>query len=406
MRVEAQRRGSRAGGIPPWAPALGTLVLGIVLGLVYGWMISPVEVQGGGPEIMGPGSQQAWVEMVADSYAVTGDAAAAQARMRPLQESGEAGSFLSAALQEAQRTGNLAKEQRLQQLSQLLAVEPTTPGEAGGETAVPPEQAGTNWLALLGGCLLVGLVVVGVGAMAYRMRMSQGTARPRAKSRQRTPSSRQSATVGAPPPASRRSGSSEQAALQAPPATPSTEDGDEDALDKLFDDTADVVSEASEVRELDFGEEEAAPVQYSPALDEFMTRYSYGDDNYDMSFAIETPQTEFLGECGVGVSETLNAGSPQQVTAFEIWLFDKDDIRTVTKVLLSDHAWNDEELRGKLAPKGELIHVQEGDTLDLETKSLRVRARVREVEYGPGEAGQENAFFEHLVVELTPQQKL
>jgi hypothetical protein len=76
----------------------------------------------------------------------------------------------------------------------------------------------------------------------------------------------------------------------------------------------------------------------------------------------------------------------------------------VTKVLLSEYAWNSEELRSRLTPKGELILAREGDTIDLETKSLRVRARIREVEYG-NNGPADSAYFERLVVELTPQQK-
>jgi hypothetical protein len=44
------------------------------------------------------------------------------------------------------------------------------------------------------------------------------------------------------------------------------------------------------------------------------------------------------GECGVGISETIGVGDPKKVTAFEVWLFDKNDIQTVTKVLMSAHA--------------------------------------------------------------------
>ncbi len=86
-----------------------------------------------------------------------------------------------------------------------------------------------------------------------------------------------------------------------------------------------------------------------------MTTYDLGHDTYDESFSIETPMGEFLGECGVGISETLGAGEPAKVTAFEVWLFDKSDIRTVTKVLMSPYAYNDSALRTRLAPKGDPV---------------------------------------------------
>jgi len=39
---------------------------------------------------------------------------------------------------------------------------------------------------------------------------------------------------------------------------------------------------------------------------------------------------EYLGEWASD-SETIGASEPDQVTAFEVWLFDKSDIRTVTR---------------------------------------------------------------------------
>jgi hypothetical protein len=113
--------------------------------------------------------------------------------------------------------------------------------------------------------------------------------------------------------------------------------------------------------------------------------YSLGMDNFDESFSIETEDGAFLGECGMGISEALGQETPRRVAAFEVWLFDKSDIRTVTKVLMSDFAYNDEErLRKKLASKGEPVLATPGATFTLETTSLIVEARVVEMEYGDG----------------------
>ena len=136
-----------------------------------------------------------------------------------------------------------------------------------------------------------------------------------------------------------------------------------------------------------------------PPLVQFPTTYVVGDDHYDPSFSIELENGEFMGECGVGVSETIGVGTPNKVTAFEVWLFDKSDIRTVTKVLMSDYAFNDEALSTKLAPKGEPVLAGRGKDIVLETKTLRVRAHIAEVEYGLGDLPS-NSFFEKLAVEL------
>jgi hypothetical protein len=147
--------------------------------------------------------------------------------------------------------------------------------------------------------------------------------------------------------------------------------------------------------------EEGAPTL--PAIGHFVTSYALGNDHYDESFSIETSTGEFLGECGVGISETIGVGDPDKVTAFEVWLFDKNDIRTVTKVLMSEHAFHDEELRASLAPKGEAVLVQVNEPIVLETATLRVEATVTEASYGSG-ALPPNSFFERLTVELVAHQ--
>ena len=72
--------------------------------------------------------------------------------------------------------------------------------------------------------------------------------------------------------------------------------------------------------------------------------------------------------------EASNAGDTRNVTAFEIWLFDKNDTQTVTKVLMSDGAYNDDGIRAKLATRGELIMAELGRTIPLETASLIINA--------------------------------
>jgi hypothetical protein len=136
-----------------------------------------------------------------------------------------------------------------------------------------------------------------------------------------------------------------------------------------------------------------------PPLAQFPSTYVLGDDHFDPSFSIELENGEFMGECGVGISETIGVGAPSKVTAFEVWLFDKSDIRTLTKVVMSPYAFSDEALRAKLAPKGEPIQAKEGTEIILETKTLRIKARIIEAKYGTGNLPQ-NSFFEQLSIDL------
>jgi len=136
----------------------------------------------------------------------------------------------------------------------------------------------------------------------------------------------------------------------------------------------------------------------------FMTTYTLGDDAYDDSFSVDGPDGNFLGECGMGISDTIGVGDPKKVTAFEVWLFDKNDIRTVTRVVMSEHAFRDEALKSKLAAKGEPVMAQSGDTVSLETATLAVTARIVDMAYGGG-ALPPNSFFERLTIELAAYRK-
>ena len=130
--------------------------------------------------------------------------------------------------------------------------------------------------------------------------------------------------------------------------------------------------------------------------------YVLGDDYFDPSFSIEIG-ADFFGECGIGISETLGAGDPKKVTAFETWLFDKSDIRTVTTVLASDYALQDPGLVEKLQPKREGDNLQEirpGLEITLDTTALRVKALITEVEYAQQGTLPPNSFFQKVTFEL------
>lgn len=137
----------------------------------------------------------------------------------------------------------------------------------------------------------------------------------------------------------------------------------------------------------------------APPITQTMTTYVLGDDLYDESFSIDTQAGEFMGEYGVGVSESIGVGEPKKVTALEFWLFDKNDIKTATKVLMSQHAYNDPAIRARLEPKGELVVVAPQVQILLETATLQLLATVVDLEYGHGPLP-EQSYFERITLEL------
>jgi hypothetical protein len=137
----------------------------------------------------------------------------------------------------------------------------------------------------------------------------------------------------------------------------------------------------------------------APPITQTMTTYLLGDDLYDESFSIDTGAGEFMGEYGVGVSEIIGVGDPKKVTALEIWLFDKNDIKTATKVLMSQHAFSDIGIRSRLEPKGELVQVESQAQILLETATLQLLATVVDLEYGKGPLP-DNSYFDRITLEL------
>jgi hypothetical protein len=147
----------------------------------------------------------------------------------------------------------------------------------------------------------------------------------------------------------------------------------------------------------------ATPI--SKSLGTFAATYKFGEDNYDTSFTLETTRGEFLGETGMGSSETIGEGKPDKVTAFDVWLFDKTDVRTVTQILMSEAAFNDQPTRQRLATKGELVLAEKGKTVRLETATLIVDCEIVDLVYASTPGLPPNSHFQKLIVEMVPSQK-
>ncbi|MCD4753358.1 MAG: hypothetical protein K8R40_09830 [Anaerolineaceae bacterium] len=152
-------------------------------------------------------------------------------------------------------------------------------------------------------------------------------------------------------------------------------------------------------------ESEVPPVQASSEgfVKQFITEYVYGNDLYDDTFSIDAVSGEFLGECGVGILDTIGNPEPT-VTAFEVWLFDKNDVQTVTKVLMTDFAMGDMDIRQRLEVKGEPVQIQPDMLITLETATLSLEAKVLKVEYGPSSL-QDTTVIHQMQVEMTVQSK-
>lgn len=327
-------------------PLLVTLIafaLGFAIGLfVFGWGLTPVQYTSAGPQDLLPSYQQAYLRSLADLYAFDGNQERVRSALQIWPEADQA------ACEMALASADPADATRLRALATIAngvgcdaagaVADPAT-----GPVAAPAEEGGGSALLLI--CGLFVLLAALVGAILYVVQ------------RQGTVSSEQS------------SGGGYGATGEIPEAAPQLEVEDKGVM--------------------------ATPVA------RFRTTYNRGHDTYDDSFSIENANGEFLGECGVGISEAIGAGAPRNVTALEVWLFDKNDIRTVTKVLMSDHAFFDDALKAKLAPKGEPVLARGGETVVLETASLIINANIVDMGYHDDEGLPEDSVLERATVELS-----
>lgn len=382
---------------------LGIVILAAILG--YVWGSSAVKVADTGLWQLEPSYQGIYVQSVADAYSFDSNDALALERLSYLCQ--ENGGLTSALEQAATRYGaDPVKAANLDQLrtfinsgvvAQSEAVRVCSTSAVGGMAAVG---------RILAPLLLV-LMIAGIAAYAY-LGLGEGGGfempsfgRGAERLDDVEPSSDMDLGFGrpSPPPASEPSPIETESSTARRPSLPSIPGlGRRQREEEPAEPRSAAALGASLSREAEKTNFEA--IGQDAPLVQFMTTYLQGDDLYDDSFSIETPSGEFLGETGVGISESLGStGDAKAVTALEVWLFDKNDIRTVTKVLMSDHAYNDSDIRTRLAPKGEAVLARPGDKVILETATLRVQARIVDLSYKT-DTMPPNAVFDRITIEL------
>ncbi len=318
------------------AALVGGVVVGLLLGMLLFWGLFPVKWTDANTYDLSPGAKATYISLVADSFKLDKDPAQANAKLAGWTTEEKRQAVADAvALQEAE--GQTAKAQEIKDLALVLGISLAPPAE----TTEPPGLFERLRIPCL--VFFVALLVLVLGWIGVRMALKQRGGQPTKTSAPARP----------------------ETVRTAPPPAPAED----------WEGTS------------------------QPPLGHFFTTYQFGEDAYDESFSIETPLNEFLGECGVGISDTLGIGDPDKVTALEVWLFDKSDIRTVTKVLMSQYAYNDDQIRAKLASKGEAVLAQPGVPFMLETTSLQVRVDVTELVYGEGDMPP-NSYFSKLTIEL------
>jgi hypothetical protein len=335
-------------GVVPKLLPVGTLVLGILFGFIWAYGVSPTVYTAAEPVHMGDSWKSEYLKQAAWQMQANGNTPEAQQNTkRQLDALGDAPRILGLVM------GTIPANDPLVPILQTLEAAGLAQTNQPQLDKVTPGFLNGNFMPVL--CILVPLILFG-GAVIVNtiipitlLFQRRSTVAPTVVSGQ--DKARRDAMAAA----------KAQAAAAPPPVT---------------------------------------TIERGAPTGQYMSTYIMGDDLYDDSFSVETASGEFLGETGSGISKTIGVGDPKKVSATEVWVFDKNDIKTVTKVLMSEHAFNDEGIRAELAPKGEAVAVKQGSIVMLETQTLTVQARVVDLAYGSGSLPP-NSFFERLTVEIS-----
>jgi hypothetical protein len=372
----------------PGLAALVAFIAGLIIGLVVlGWGLFPVEYSGADPSGLFPEYQALFVRNAAELYSFDNN----QDKLRNAL-SGWQGDVMACEL--AQNSLDPADQQR------LVAAATIVNGAGCGSLAVAPgAQATTAGVVPGAGTAAVGTVAVGTAAapgatvavpgattdeggnilpliLGLLLLVLLGAAAFYVLTRRRALMAEDEGVTEAAPGAAPAVRKTSRPSFTRPNLTA--------AAPAVAATAAETAAEAS-----------AVPIA------RFRTAYTRGHDTYDDSFSIESANGDFLGECGVGIAEAVGAATPRNVTAFEVWLFDKNDIRTITKVIMSDHAFFDEALKAKLAPKGEPVLARPNETIILETATLIINAEITEMEYGESGDMPDGSYFDRFTIELS-----
>ncbi len=303
---------------------------GLILGLIFGWVVWPVEYTDGTPEILRADLQKDYLRMTIDSYNRTGDVDTAMKRWDSL------GTAAGQTFADLQTDPGYVDPAKIQEFGQLVQSVKGAPIQSGS----PVETGSMSGLGqvIFYAAIAVVAILLGAGAL-YLLRLFR----------------RGSGTV-----------------------TPVME----------------AMQHSRTIEKTDYRTH-----GLEPPITQSMTTYVFGYDLYDESFSIDTQAGKYLGEYGIGICEKIGVGEPKKVTALEIWLFEENDIKTATKVLMTEHAYNDPTIRARLEPKGDLIQLQRGGEVLLETANLQLLATVIDLEYGMGSMPQ-NSYFQRVTLEF------
>jgi len=345
-----------------WGSVIAALVIGVLIGwFAIGWGLWPVSWTGTDPVDLRQGEREAYLLMAAGDYTLTHDAAVALDRLVSWPSLADANREIRDLADFYSVQGEAGKAQSLRMLAQGLPL----PAEPAPEQqpAMESGEATTSNLPRFLKALAVAAAVVGLVALIVYLlrRRKPGAVGDRLRDRLR-----------------------DIASVGQPESVMDEAEADDHGFDYAFrvepgglrTDGLRVSAPLGQRRPDETGE-------FVPSWS-FQVEYSGEGSDFDRTFMLGEPDAEYLGECGVGAT-TLGRVDSDRIGALEVWLFDRSDIHTVAKVLMSDKAFYDDALRDEVSSRGEPILAVPGATFTLRGNRLQTEVTIDEVSYLPGE---------------------
>ena len=372
---------------------LAGIIIGLVLGLIVGWVLWPVSWTDASSANLRPEMQHTVMSNAILSYTLTNDKAKA------LQVYQDFGSKAVSVLDAVRSNPGLLNADQISRFAAAVSapVASTNPLPATNNTdgtttdPLPISKENTGTLGLV----LLGILVAGAVAVYwFFFRGHEAKGNPQMSMvTKASPANLPQGTKPTPTPL-KPAVTSQNTSQQRRIEVPAVMNQANQAARQVIKETPVAVTAVTH----------PVIVPSDKPIAQFLTTYMYGDDLYDESFIFDASNGAFLGECGVSFSDIVGAGEPKKISAFEIWLFDKNDVQTVTNVLMCQHAFDDLFMRENLEKKGDSVLAEVEKRFAMETASLVLEGHVVDLTYG--ELLQTpQSYFQRLTLELAVYEK-
>jgi len=325
-----------------------SLLIGLSLGLVYGYIINPVEWVDAPLDIVRQDLQEDYLRMAIDSYQVHKNDLLAITRWQEL------GASASGIFKEIKYSPEEQGWEAVFDFEKVVTIRDARPISIECET-LAVEDNSLN-LILWGGTTLL---VIGFGSYFFIQ-------------------SRQSKSSPA-------SGSGTALRRWEAVAQPH--------LGKIDNTSKDQRIDFQLVKELD-------RYRKNPPLANHIWTFVMGDDLYEETCSIDSKKGHFLGECGIEIARTMENSTPKRPTAFDVWLFDKNEINTRSAILMSHNAFDNDLLRIQFEVKGKPILAEIGKEIEIGTDHLTMRIRVLDMICAQNEPGR-CEYFQRLSLDVS-----